>query len=344
MAVIIGVDPHKAAHTAVAIDRTEAELGRAKVRATRKQVPELLSWAEPLGSRTWAIESAGGLGYLLAQQLVAAGETVVDVPATLASRIRVLGTGRSDKNDSNDALPVAIAALRAAELREVVAADHGQVLRLLAKRNIDIGNHRTRVVCRLHNLVMELSPGGIAKELNASDAVALLECVQPATPVEAARRDLALELLADVQRLDTQLKESHRRIRSAITASGTSLTDLFGVGPIIACYLIGFSGDVTRFASRDRYAAYNGTAPVERSSGGRIVHRVSQRGNRRPNHALHLAAICQVRQPHSDGRAYFDRKLAEGKTTKKDAIRSLKRHISNAVYRQLLSDARRSST
>ena len=343
MAVIIGVDPHKATHTAVAIDRTEAELGRAKVRATRKQVTELLSWAEPLGSRTWAIESAGGLGYLLAQQLVAAGETVVDVPATLASRIRVLGTGRSDKNDPNDALSVAIAALRAAELREVVAADYGQVLRLLAKRNIDIGNHRTRVVCRLHNLVMELSPGGIAKGLNASDAVALLECVQPATPVEAARRDLALELLADVQRLDTQLKESHRRIRSAITASGTSLTDLFGVGPIIACYLIGFSGDVTRFASRDRYAAYNGTAPVERSPGGRIVHRVSQRGNRRLNHALHLAAICQVRQPHSDGRAYFDRKLAEGKT-KNDAIRSLKRHISNAIYRQLLSDARRSST
>jgi transposase len=237
---------------------------------------------------------------------------------------------------------VAIAALRAPALREVVAADHGQVLRLLAKRNIDIGNHRTRVVCRLHNLVMELSPGGIAKELNASDAVALLQCVQPATPVEAARRDLALELLADVQRLDDQLKESHRRIRSAITASGTSLTELFGVGPIIACYLIGFSGDVTRFASRDRYAAYNGTAPVERSSGGRIIHRVSQRGNRRLNHALHLAAICQIRQPHSDGRAYFDRKLAEGKTNK-DAIRSLKRHISNAVYRQLLIDADRSS-
>jgi transposase len=228
-------------------------------------------------------------GYLLAQQLVAAGETVVDVPATLASRVRVLGTGRSDKNDPNDALSVAIAALRAPALREVVAADHGQVLRLLAKRNIDIGNHRTRVVCRLHNLVMELSPGGIAKELNASDAVALLECVQPATSVEAARRDLALELLADVQRLDDQLKESHRRIRNAITASGTRLTELFGVGPIIACYLIGFSGDITRFASRDRYAAYNGTAPIERSSGGRIIHRVSQRGNRRLNHALHLA-------------------------------------------------------
>ena len=337
MSVIIGVDPHKATHTAVAIDRTEAELARARVRATRKQVPQLLRWAEPLGERTWAVESAGGLGYLLSQQLVASGETVLDVPSTLAARIRVLGSGRSDKNDPNDALSVAIAALRTPALGEVVVADHSEVLRLLAKRNIDIGNHRTRVVCRLHNLLMELAPGGIAKELNASDAIAFLERIETANPAGAARRDQATELLADVQRLDEQLKASHRRIRTAVAASETSLTELFGVGPIIACYLIGFTGDIGRFASRDAYAAYNGTAPVERSSAGRVVHRVSQRGNRRLNHALHLAAICQIRQPHSDGRAYFERKLAEGKT-KKDAIRSLKRHISNAVYRQLLID------
>jgi len=340
MSVIIGVDPHKATHTAVAIDRSETELARARVRSSRMQISQLLRWAEPLGERTWAIESAGGLGYLLAQQLVTAGETVLDVPATLASRIRVLGTGRSDKNDPNDALSVAIVALRAPSLREVVPADHAQALRLLAKRNIDIGKHRTRVVCRLHNLLMELSPGGIAKELNASDAVTLLERVQPATPVEGARHALAAELLADVQRLDEQLKDSHRRIRTAVAASQTSLTELFGIGPIIACYLIGFTGGIGRFVNRDAYAAYNGTAPVERSSGGRVVHRVSQRGNRRLNHALHLAAICQIRQPHSEGRAYFERKLAQGKT-KKDAIRSLKRHISNTVYRQLMTDAER---
>jgi transposase len=235
---------------------------------------------------------------------------------------------------------VAIAALRTPALREVVAAEHSQVLRLLAKRNIDIGNHRTRVVCRLHNLLMELTPGGIAKELNASDAVALLDRIAPTTPAEAARRDQAIELVTDVQRLDEQLKASHRRIRTAVAASQTTLTELFGVGPIIACYLIGFTADIAHFASRDAYAAYNGTAPVERSSGGRVVHRVSQRGNRRLNHALHLAAICQIRQPSSEGRVYFQRKLAEGKT-KKDAIRSLKRHISNAVYRQLVIDAAR---
>jgi transposase len=170
--------------------------------------------------------------------------------------------------------------------------------------------------------------------------VALLASIEPVTPVEQTRHDLAVDLLAEVQHLDAQLKESHRRIRVAVKASGTSVTDLFGVGPVIACYLIGFTGDIRRFASGDQFAAYNGTAPVERSSGGRVVHRLSQRGNRRLNHALHLAAVCQIRQRHSDGRVYFDRKINEGKT-KKEALRALKRHVSNAVYRQLLVDADR---
>jgi transposase len=340
MKVIIGVDPHKASHTAVAISGDENELGGIKVRSTRRQVPQLLAWAEPFETRLWAIESAGGLGYLLAQQLVDAGENVVDVPATLASRVRVLASGRSNKNDPNDALSVAVAALRAPALRSVQAADHAEVLRLLAKRNLDLGNHRTRVVCRLHAALAALAPGGIAKELNASDADELLDRIQGATPVERARHDLAAELLDDVRRLDAQLKESHRRIRVAVKASDTSLTELFGVGPIIACMLIGYTGDVRRFRTRDQFAAYNGTAPIELSSGGRVVHRLSQRGNRHLNHAIHMAAISQIRQSHSQGRAYFDRKVAEGKT-KKEALRSLKRQVSNAAYRQLLVDAQR---
>jgi transposase len=176
-------------------------------------------WAEPLGERAWAIESAGGLGYLFSQQLVAAGRDRPGRALDPGLADPCLGTGQSDKNDPNDALSVAIAALRTPVLREVVAADHAEVLRLLAKRNIDIGNHRTRVVCRLHNLLMEFAPGGIAKELNASDAVAFRDRIEPASPVEAARRDQAAELLVDVQRLDEQLKASHRRIRMAITAS-----------------------------------------------------------------------------------------------------------------------------
>jgi transposase len=338
MQVVIGIDPHKASHSAVAIDPGEIELANVKVRSSRRQVDQLLDWAEPYEKRTWAIESAGGLGYLLAQQLVARGEEVFDVPATLASRVRVLATTRSNKNDANDALSVALAALRTPRLKAVEAADHTEVLRLLSKRNMDIGNHRTRTVCRLHALFQELAPGGIAKEMNASDAEALLRRVKTTTATERIRYELAVELLEELRRIDAALKASHKRIRDAVRASGTSLTEIYGVGPIIAAQIIGYSGDVRRFANRDAYASYNGTAPVEFSSGGRIVHRVSKRGCRMLNHALHLAAICQIRQSGSEGRAYFERRVAEGKT-KKEAVRSLKRQVSNAVYRQLLVDA-----
>ena len=157
MKVMIGIDPHKASHTAVAIGRDEDQIAGFKVRATSRQVEHLLRWAEPFEKRIWAIESVGGLGYLLAQQLVAKGEEVLDVPATLASRIRVLATGRSNKNDPNDAHSIAIAALRAPGLRLVEPADHGEVLRLLSKRNSDLGRQRSRVICRLHSLFAELS-------------------------------------------------------------------------------------------------------------------------------------------------------------------------------------------
>jgi transposase len=339
MNVIIGVDPHKASHTAVAIGKDECELSSVKVRATLRQVDQLLSWAEPFEKRTWAIESVGGMGYLLAQQLVARGEDVLDVPATLAARIRVLATKRSNKNDPNDAHSIAVAALRAPALRQVAPADHAEVLRLLSKRNWDLGRQRARVICRLHSLFSELAPGGIAKEMYVSDAEALLAKVTAESPAQQMRIDLILELVDDVRRLDAQTKESHRRIRLAVKASGTSVTEVYGVGPIHAASLIGYSGDIRRFANRDTYASYNGTAPVEFSSGGRTVHRLSMRGSRRLNNTLHMAAITQIRNPGTDGRIYFERKVAEGKT-KKEALRSLKRQISNAVYRQLVLDAR----
>jgi len=148
MLVIIGIEPHKATHTAVAIGDSEDELSRLKVRATRDQVAKLLTWAAPFPSRLWAVEGAEGLGFLLAQQLVTAGETVVDVPATLAARTRVLGSGRSNKNDPNDAMSVEVTALRSRGLRRVQSVGNSEVLRLLAKRNADIGRQRSRVVSR----------------------------------------------------------------------------------------------------------------------------------------------------------------------------------------------------
>jgi transposase len=212
------------------------------------------------------------------------------------------------------------------------------VLRLLAKRNIDLGRTRNRTACRLHALLAELVPGGITSEITASGAQRLLGGVTPSDAIETMRHAVALEHLDDLRRLDDQMRDSERRITDAVTASGTTLIERFGVGPIIACMLIGYSGDIGRFGSRHRDAAYNGTAPIEMSSGGRVVHRLSRRGNQQLNHALHMAAVSQIRHAHSEGRAFFDRKIVDGKT-KKEALRALKRRISDAVYHQLLIDA-----
>ena len=217
---------------------------------------------------------------------------------------------------------------------------NSEVLRLLSKRNSDLGRQRSRIVSRLHALLVELAPGGIAREINVSNASAFLAGITPATAVEQIRYDLAHDLLDDIRRLDVQLKDSHRRITAAVAASSTTVTDLFGVGPMIAAILIGNTGDIRRFRNRDHFAAYTGTAPVEFSSGGRTVHRLSRRGNRTLNSAIHMAAVTQLRHTGTDGRVYFERKVAEGKT-KREALRSLKRHVSNAVYRQLLADANR---
>lgn len=340
MAVVIGIDPHKKTHQAVALDAKEVELARLEVRATKTQVDRLVRWASPFEDRTWAIESAGGLGYLLAQQLVDAGEHVVDVPAALASRVRLLGTGQSNKNDPNDARSVAIAALRSPGLATVGTANHRDVLRLLAKRNDDLGRERNRTACRLHALLAELVPSGITREISASAAQALLDATQPTSLVASARHAMASELLEDVRRLDAQMKESKRRVAEAVAASKTSLVEIFGVGPVVAAMCIGFTGDVRRFPNADRFAAYNGTAPVEMSSGGHRVFRLSRRGNRRLNHAIHMAAVTQLRHKDSAGRAYYDRKIAEGQSPKM-ALRSLKRRVSDAIYRHLIEDAER---
>ena len=192
MAVMIGVDPHKGSHTAVALDDSEGFLGELRVRSAADQVERLVEWAAPFTERTWAIEGAGGLGYLLAQQLVAAGERVVDVQPKLAARVRLLATGDTNKNDPNDARSVAVAALRAANVPEVHAEDHAKVMKVWAKRHRDLSRHRTRVACRLHAVLCELAPGGFSGEISAAQATRLLDELEPAGAVAAARHAVAV--------------------------------------------------------------------------------------------------------------------------------------------------------
>ncbi|HEX3307470.1 MAG TPA: transposase, partial [Streptosporangiaceae bacterium] len=216
------------------------------------------------------------------------------------------------------------------------------VLKVWSKRHRDLGRLRTQAACRLHAVLCELVPGGVRKEITAAHAARILEAVQPAGAADAARWELAGDFLEALRRIDAQMAQAKKKLAAAVKASGTTLTEVFGVGPVIAAITLAEVLDVSRFSGRDHFAAYNGTAPIEVSSGKRKVHRLSRRGNRRLNHAIHIAAITQIRHLHSEGRAYYDKKLAGGKTSK-GALRALKRRISDALYRHLRADARRAA-
>jgi transposase len=313
MDVMIGIDPHKSSHTAVVIDGRGEVLDQLRIAADRRQVGLLLAFADTWPKRRFAVEGAHGLGRLLAQQLLEAGEMVIDVPPTLSARVRLLSGGSARKTDTHDARSTAIAALHDARLRTVAAEDLTMVLRLLADRRDQLSRERNRIVCRLHDLFRDLREGGAKLNLTADQAARLLKGIRPCGLVATQRRELARELLADLRRVDKQLATIDDRIREAVTASQTSLTGIVGVGAVLAATIIGHTGDITRFADRGHYASYAGVAPIEASSGDVRRHRLSRRGNRRLNAAIHMVALGQLSHP-SAGRDYYDRKLAEGKT------------------------------
>ena len=161
--------------------------------------------------------------------------------------------------------------------------------------------------------------------------------------MQAARRELAAGLTEDLRGIDTRIRETRKTPATAVRAAGTSLTGLFGAGPVIAAAVPGDVRHVARFPGRDHFAADDGTAPIEVSCGGRKIWRLDRRGNRRLHHAIHMAAVTQIRHRHSHGRAYFAKKPAEGKT-RKEALRCLKRQISDAIYACLQAGAARAAT
>lgn len=286
-----------------------------------------------------AVEGVNGLGRLLAQQLVAAGEDVVDVPAKLAARVRVLDTGHGRKTDEADALSVATAALHHSDLRHVTVEDYTAALRLLSDRRDHLNEERRRTVNRLHVALRDLHPGGAKRQLSASAAADLLRTVRPVTAVDVERKAIARELLTDLRRLDKALVENRKRCAVAVEASGTGLIEMVGISEVLAAKIIGHTGDVRRFRTADRYGSYTGTAPVEASSGDIRRHRLNRGGNRALNNALHLIARTQLNH-HEAARRHHARKIAESKTPD-EAFRSLKRQLAKVVYRQLRTDRER---
>ena len=229
-------------------------------------------------------------------------------------------------------------ALRTAGLRELRFDEELLALRLLTDRREELAKLRVQTVNRLHRLLTELIPGGANKrDLSALQAKRLLATVKPRTLLRKTTRRMVVEEIADLVAVDAKLKAMKKELRAAVLARGSHLMDLFGVGPAVAARVLADVGDVARFPDRNHFASWTGTAPLDASSGEQIRHRLSRAGNRRMNHVIHIAAIVQIRHD-TPGRAYYRRKLAQSKTAM-EALRCLKRRISDAIYRQLLADA-----
>jgi transposase len=183
-----------------------------------------------------------------------------------------------------------------------------------------------------------LVEGGTRRGLTVAKANDLLAAVSIDGPVTVERVATARQLVAEIVALDDARKQNRRRTAIAVTATNTSLTDIHGIGPVTAAIILGRVGDVRRFPTAGHFARHNGTAPIEASSGPKQRHRLNPHGDRQLNHAIHMAAVTQVGHD-TPGRVYYLRKQAEGKS-RKEAMRCLKRRISDAVYQRLMTDVR----
>ena len=335
--VIIGVDPHKLSATIEVVDHHERKLGAGRFSTDGVGYTAMLAYVRAWPARVWAVEGANGAGRPLAQRLLEAGEVVVDVPAKLAARVRLFDTGHNRKTDALDAHSIAAVAVRMKTLRVLQVDGEQQALRMLVDRRDALSQRRVQTVNRLQALLAELLPGQAKKDITALQAKAMLASVRPRDIAGKTCRRIAAEELAELVAVDAKIKKSSAELKAMVLARGSHLMDLHGVGPVVAARVLADVGDVTRFADRNRFASWTGTAPLDASSGEHDRHRLSRAGNRRVNHVIHIAAVTQLRL-NTEGRAYYRRKQAEGKKPM-EAMRCLKRRISDALYRQLVTDA-----
>jgi transposase len=215
-------------------------------------------------------------------------------------------------------------------------------MKVWVRRHRDLSRTRNRIVCRLHAILCDLVAGGFPTHMSAIQAAAVLDGIETVDAVGEARLELAHELLEDLRRVDEQRRAAKRRLAKIVAASGTTVSQVYGAGPVVTATVIGDVGAINRFPTRDHFAAYNGTAPIEASSGNRTIHRLSRRGNRHLNHAIHMAAVSQISHHGTAGRDYYLRKIDEGMAPK-SALRALKRKVSDALYARMIADAQRAA-
>lgn len=332
--VVIGVDSHKRTHTAVAADGTGRKLAEKTVVATSAGHLELVRWASRFPVRMFALEDCRHLSRRLSSDLLVAGQTVVRVPPKLMAGAR-RSSREPGKSDPIDALAVARAALRE-DLPAATLDGPEREVRLLVDHRDDLVAERTRAQNRLRWHLHELDPGNepAARSLDRAVVLAALERDLAGAPGTVGR--IARELVGRIRALTTTINELEREIGRLVAGLAPSLLKLTGCGPLTAAKLIGEAAGIGRFRSRAAFARHNGSAPLPVWSGNTVRHRLSRTGNRQLNVALHRIAITQL-QREGPGRTYVEHRRARGDTNT-EAIRALRRRISDEVFRRMRHD------
>jgi transposase len=333
--VTIGIDSHKRSHTLVAVDETGRRLAEKTAPATPAGHLELLRWTRRWPERTFAQEDCRHLSRGLERDLLLAGERVVRVPPKLMAGAR-RSAREPGKSDPIDALAVARAALREPDLPVARLDGPERDIRLLVDHREDLVNDRTQMMNRLRWHLHELMPGEGPKPRSLDRVTALADLERRLAALDGTVARIARELVGRIRELTLAIDALEREIARLVEGLAPSLLTLPGCAHLSAAKLIGETAGIDRFASAAKFARHNGTAPVPVWSGNSERHRLSRTGNRQLNVVLHRIAVTQIRLGGL-GRAYFEHRLAAG-DTKTEAIRALRRRISDQVFRRMRDD------
>jgi transposase len=341
--VTLGIDAHKRTHTVVAVDQVGRKLGEITTKATTSEEhARLRGWADQFGpDRVWAVEDCRHLSRRLEADLLRSGELVRRVPPKLMAQTR--NSARTyGKSDPIDAYAVARAALTHPDLPTARLDGPSRELRLLVDHRDNLVAQRTGVINRLRWHLHELDPQwdpdtGVLTRFKRLDEIA-----RRLERFDGSVARIAAELVEDCRRLTRRAKDLEREITVLVTQLAPTLLEVPGVGALTAAKIVGETADINRFRSKDAFARHNGTAPLPVWSSNHPRHRLSRTGNRQLNAAIHRIAVTQLRC-HQPARDYRDRRITMG-NTKKEAIRALKRRLSDVVYRALITDAANTST